>query len=195
MATFPARSASVGMISEKIFVSSSGLEDNIIVAVGMAGSSVAGFIALLLINKNRSNYTLFAFGGGFVSLLAILAVAFLSQGLFITAPILYFYPLLFVSMMFSEFAWASRTTLEPEMFSTSWRASSIGLVRVVPMIAYALSIVYTSSLGLLQYIEFNGILWFIGLLGAIWLKSLKIDTSKVSLDYEEDSAPKMEITP
>ena len=81
---------------------------------------------------NRSNYTLFAFGGGFVSLLAILAVAFLSQGLFITAPILYFYPLLFVSMMFSEFAWASRTTLEPEMFSTSWRASSIGLVRVVP---------------------------------------------------------------
>ena len=169
--------------------------DNIIVAVGMAGSSVAGFIALLLINKNRSNYTLFAFGGGFVSLLAILAVAFLSQGLFIAAPIFYFYPLLFVSMMFSEFAWASRTTLEPEMFSTSWRASSIGLVRVVPMIAYALSIVFTSSLGLLQYIEFNGVLWFIGLLGAIWLKSLKIDTSKVSLDYEEDSAPKMEITP
>ena len=169
--------------------------DNVIVAVGMAGSSVAGFIALLLINRNRSNYTLFAFGGGFVSLLAILAVAFLSQGLFIAAPIFYFYPLLFVSMMFSEFAWASRTTLEPEMFSTSWRASSIGLVRVVPMIAYALSIVFTSSLGLLQYIEFNGVLWFIGLLGAIWLKSLKIDTSKVSLDYEEDSAPKMEITP
>ena len=56
----------------------------------MAGSSVAGFIALLLINRNRSNYTLFAFGGGFVSLLAILAVAFLSQGLFITAPILYY---------------------------------------------------------------------------------------------------------
>jgi putative MFS transporter len=169
--------------------------DNVIVAVGMAGSSVAGFIALFLINRSRTNYTLFAFGGGFLSLLAILAVVFLSQGLFVTSPILYFYPLLFISMMFSEFAWASRTTLEPEMFSTSWRASSIGLVRVVPMIAYALSIVYTSSLGLVQYIEFNGFIWFIGLLGAIWLKALKIDTSKVSLDYEEDSKAKMEISP
>jgi MFS family permease len=169
--------------------------DNVIVAVGMAGSSVAGFIALLLINRNRTNYTLFAFGGGFLSLIAILAVAFLSQGLFVAAPILYFYPLLFISMMFSEFAWASRTTLEPEMFSTSWRASSIGLVRVVPMIAYALSIVYTSSLGLLQYIEFNGVLWFIGLLGAIWLKAMKLDTSKVSLDYDEESQSKMEISP
>jgi hypothetical protein len=65
----------------------------------------------------------------------------------------------------------------------------------VPMIAYALSIVYTSSLGLVQYIEFNGFIWFIGLLGAIWLKALKIDTSKVSLDYEEDSKAKMEISP
>jgi putative MFS transporter len=169
--------------------------DNVIVGVGMAGSSVAGFIALFLINRNRTNYTLFAFGGGFISLLAILAVALFSKGLFAVDPILYFYPLLFISMMFSEFAWASRTTLEPEMFSTSWRASSIGLVRVVPMIAYALSIVYASSLGLVQYIEFNGFIWFIGLLGAIWLKALKVDTSKVSLDYEEDSAKKLEISP
>jgi len=113
----------------------------------------------------------------------------------VTAPILYFYPLLFISMMFSEFAWASRTTLEPEMFTTTRRASSIGVVRVVPMVAYAASIVYTSSLGLLQYIEFNGVLWLIGLAGAIWLKQMRIETSKVSLDYDDDAPATMDITP
>ncbi len=169
--------------------------DNLIVGIGMAGASLAGFIAIFLVNRNRINYTLFAFGGGFVSLMAILAVAFLNQDLFVAAPILYFYPLLFISMMFSEFAWVSRTTLEPEMFSTSRRASSIGLVRVIPMAAYALSIVYTSSLGLLQYIEFNGILWLVGLVGAIWLRQMRIETSKVNLDYDEDIPSAEDITP
>ncbi|EQD30999.1 sugar transporter, partial [mine drainage metagenome] len=55
--------------------------DNVIVAVGMAGSSLAGFIALFLVNRSRTNYTLFAFGGGFISLMAILAVASLSRNL------------------------------------------------------------------------------------------------------------------
>ena len=157
--------------------------DNMIVAIGMAGASLAGFFAIFMINRSRSNYTLFSFGGGFVSIIVIFLIAYLNLSLFLSDPLIYFYPILFISMMFSEFAWASRTTLEPELFTTTRRASSIGLIRVFPMIAYALSVIYTSSLSLTSYILFNVFLWGLGLSGAIILKASRIETSNVSLDY------------
>ncbi len=115
--------------------------DNEIIFVALLGASVAGFAAAPpLINRERKSYTLYSYLAGVVSMVAI----------FLTVPpylhdMDLFLPLLFVNMATSEFGWASRTTLEPELFPTRVRARSIGMVRLAPMIAYAIFTYATSS--------------------------------------------------
>lgn len=149
-----------------------------LVFFGLLGSSVAGPIAGRLISKGRKNYSMFAFTGGFVSVLAILAVVNQLQNLYI------FVPLLFVNMAFSEFAWASRTTLEPELFTTNHRGRAIGFVRMVPMIAYPVSIYLFANFTLYQQILSNVVLWGLGVAGAVIWFVAGVETKNVDLDYQ-----------
>ncbi|GGM74590.1 MFS transporter [Thermogymnomonas acidicola] len=151
--------------------------DNEIIFVALLGASVAGFAAAPLINRERKSYTLYSYLAGVVSMVAI----------FLTVPYLHdmdlFLPLLFVNMATSEFGWASRTTLEPELFPTRVRARSIGMVRLAPMIAYAIFTYATSSLNLGQFILVNLILWAIGLAGAAIWYFFGYETRGIDIDY------------
>ncbi len=153
--------------------------DNMIIFVALLGASVAGFIAAPLITRGRKKYTLYSYFFGFVStVLIFLLVPYLKN-------VLIFYPLLFVNMMLSEFAWASRTTLEPELAPTRRRGAFIGTVRLAPMISYTLLVLYTSTLNLYDFVLLNVVLWLIGFIGAVIWNHYGIETKNVNIDYQE----------
>ncbi len=155
---------------------------DILVFFGLLGSSIAGPIAARLISRGRKNYSVFAYAGGFLTVLAILMVVNDLQNLLV------FVPLLFLNMAFSEFAWASRTTLEPELFSTRNRGKAIGLVRLVPMAAYPVTIYLFANFSLQQQILSNVVLWGIGLIGAIIWFLAGIETKNLDLDFQVKKA-------
>jgi predicted MFS family arabinose efflux permease len=154
--------------------------DDMIIFVALLGASLAGFIAAPLISRGRQKYTLYSFGAGFLStVLIFIFIPFLHN-------ILVFYPLLFFNMMMSEFAWASRTTLEPELTSTKIRGTFIGTVRLAPMIVYPLLVVLTSTMPLRNFIIVNIVLWLLGFVAAVIWYHYGIETGNVNIDYAEN---------
>ena len=145
--------------------------------IAVLGASVAGFIAARYIVKGRKSYTLWSYLGGFISMIAILALVPMLGNMLI------FLPLLFVNMMMSEFAWVSRTTLEPELFPTKIRGRGIGLIRFFPMLAYIISIYTTSSFSMFQFILLNVVLWGFGFLASVMWYLAGFETKSISLDY------------
>ena len=149
-----------------------------IIFVALLGSSVAGFIAAPLISRGRKNYTLLSFLLGTVTMIAIfIMVPYLNN-------MLIFLPLLFANMFMSEFAYASRSVLEPELYGTRSRSSLIGLTRLWPMIAYPIFTYYTSSLNLSNFLLINVILWALGLSASIYWFYYGIETKNANIDYK-----------
>ncbi|MCL4453388.1 MFS transporter [Ferroplasma sp.] len=154
--------------------------DDMIIFVALVGASVAGFIAAPLISRGRKKYTMYSFGTGFLStVLIFILIPFLHDTLI-------FYPLLFLNMMMSEFAWASRTTLEPELAPTRIRGTFIGTVRLAPMIVYPLLVIATSTMPLTDFIALNMGLWLLGFAGAMVWHHYGIETKNVNIDYSEN---------
>ncbi|WMT50762.1 MAG: MFS transporter [Ferroplasma sp.] len=154
--------------------------DDMIIFVALVGASVAGFIAAPLISRGRKKYTMYSFGTGFLStVLIFILIPFLHDTLI-------FYPLLFLNMMMSEFAWASRTTLEPELAPTRIRGTFIGTVRLAPMIVYPLLVIATSTMPLTDFIALNMGLWLLGFVGAMVWHHYGIETRNVNIDYSEN---------
>lgn len=152
-------------------------EDDAIIFIALLGSSVAGFIAAPLIMRGRKNYTLFSFLFGTVTMVAIFIMVPYLQNMLI------FLPLLFANMFMSEFAYASRSVLEPELYGTKNRSTLIGLTRLWPMIAYPIFTYYTSSLNLYDFLLVNVILWTMGLVASIYWFYHGIETKNVNIDY------------
>lgn len=148
-----------------------------LIFVALLGASAAGFAAMYLINRERKTYTLLSFLGGTLVMLVILLATPLLQSL------IFFLPLLFLNMVFSEFAWASRTTLEPELVPTRIRSSAIGIIRLAPMIGYALSVYLTASFSLQEFLLYNLALWIIGLAAAAVWFVYGYETRNVNIDY------------
>ena len=92
-----------------------------------------------------------------------------------------FYTLLFLNMAFSEFAWISRTVLEPELFPTGLRAGLIGVIRTIAYGTYIASIYLTFSFSVSQYIYYNIGLWALGLMGALMWYLKGFETNRKSL--------------
>ncbi|MGC8663129.1 MAG: MFS transporter [Thermoplasmata archaeon] len=153
---------------------------SMIVLIASLGASVAGFIGMYIVKWGRKKLALFSYLGGLITVLVILS--FLDY----IADIFIFMPLLFINMMFSEFAWATRTTIEPEIFPTLKRSSAIALVRLFPGISYIISIYTTASFTLMNYIIFNTILWGIGAIAAIVWYFKGIETKHISMDFISD---------
>jgi len=148
-----------------------------IIFMATLGASMGGFMAARLIRRGRKRYTLYSYLGGFLTMLVIFfLVGFLGR-------LLVFLPLLFLNMVMSEFCWASRTTLEPELFPTRIRGLGIGFIRVFPYAAYALSIYLTSSYSMYQFVLLNLVLWALGLGGALLWYLGGYETRGINPDY------------
>ncbi len=152
-------------------------EDDLIILVALIGASVAGFFAAPLVSGKRKDYTLYSFMLGTITMVIIIVLLPYLQDMLI------FLPLLFANMFMSEFAWASRSVLEPELFSTRYRSSSIGLVRLWPMVAYPIFTYLTSSMNLTDFLLVNAGLWGAGLAVSIFWYFYGVETYNTSIDY------------
>ncbi|MFP3220260.1 MAG: MFS transporter [Candidatus Marsarchaeota archaeon] len=152
--------------------------DEEIILFSNLGAAAGGVLAAYVINAGqRKRFAAYSFIAGFISTLLILL---LSARL--TDPLVFF-PLLFFNMVMSEFAWAARITLEPEAFPTKVRGSAIGLIRVFPLVAYEISIYYTSYFGIYQFVAYNLVLWGVGVLGAVLWLLMGFETRGINPDY------------
>ncbi len=143
------------------------------------GAGIAGFIAIFMVEWGRKRLALFSFWGGTAVMVVILLFMKYIDDVYI------FIPLLLLNMAFSEFAWATRTTLEPELFRTNYRSTAIGLVRVFPIIAYIISIYETSAFTLGQYLTFNVILWAVGGMASLVWYMKGVETRGINIDYKK----------
>ncbi|MGC8609010.1 MAG: MFS transporter, partial [Thermoplasmata archaeon] len=153
-----------------------------IIFYASVGASIAGFVAIFVVEWGRKKLAMFSFWGGTAIMIVILLLMNYISDVYI------FIPLLLLNMAFSEFAWATRTTLEPELFRTSYRSTAIGLVRIFPIIAYIISIYATSSFTLQQYLTFNVILWVIGGIASLVWYLKGIETRGINIDYRKITA-------
>lgn len=133
-----------------------------ITLVANVGAS-AGFAGAYIIDKmNRRTFVVFSYLGGFVTVIMFLLAVNLIAG-----SILVFFALIFLNMIFSEPAWATRVVLELELArGTNMRSTFVALVMVVAWGFFISSIYFTSSLGPFEFVALNVVLWGIGTLTA-----------------------------
>lgn len=146
-----------------------------ILFIANLGASIAGFIGAYIANRiSRKNYLIFSFLGGLITMFLILPFASVQS-------LALFYTLLFLNMAFSEFAWISRTMLEPELFPTGLRAGFIGVIRTITYGTYIASIFLTFSFTVPQYIYYNIGMWLLGFGGALIWYVKGFETARKSL--------------
>jgi len=134
----------------------------LLIFIANLGASVGAFMLLPLIDKARRLSALLAFLGGTVT--ATLLLAFHE-----VANLIAFCSALFINLIFSEWAWASLSVLQSELFPTSVRASVVGLLTGLTGVGGALIVYASSFLVAEQYLAIVIGLWFMGLIAAaIW---------------------------
>ncbi|QIW23791.1 MFS transporter [Sulfolobus sp. S-194] len=156
----------------------SGATTSFIIFIANLGASIAGLIAGALVTKIKTRiFALFSYLGGALSMIPIILLTS-------NFNLIGFYILLFVNMLFSEFAWATRTIYEPTLMPNNLRAFMIGLIRLAPVTAYAISVYVLGSYlqGLSTYIWYNTALWVIGAIATVLWFFKGLDTNNVSLE-------------
>jgi len=156
----------------------SGATTSFIIFIANLGASIAGLIAGALVTKIKTRtFALFSYVGGALSMIPIILLTS-------NFNLIGFYILLFANMLFSEFAWATRTIYEPTLMPNNLRAFLIGLIRLAPVTAYAISVYVLGSYlqGLSTYIWYNTALWVIGAIATVFWFFRGLDTNNVSLE-------------
>ncbi len=120
------------------------------------GASIGAFLLIPLIDRARRLSVLLAFLGG--TLTAMLVLVSHNLGL-----LLAFYTLLFLNMVFSEWAWGSISALQSELFPTGVRASIVGFLVSLTGIAGALTVYSERILTAQGFMAWAIILWILGL--------------------------------
>ena len=140
---------------------------SLVVVLANLGASIAGLVGLIIDKVSRRSFTLFSYLGGLVTMVPIFLIyAALNTPLKSSLPV--FYTLLFLNMAFSEFEWASRTVLEPELFPTRNRGTWIGVIRLISYAVFIILIYYLlATLNTYQYLLTNLILYAIGAAAAV----------------------------
>lgn len=146
-----------------------------IIFIANLGASIGAFILLPLIDKARRLSVLLAFSGGFITALVIF-------GAHSMASLLLFYSILFVNLLFSEWAWGSISVLQSELFPTGVRASIVGLLVSLTGIAGALTVYFEKYFTASGFIIWAIILWFLGLIAALLWYIRGIESARKSLE-------------
>ncbi len=146
-----------------------------LIFIANLGASIGAFLLLPLIDYARRLSALLAFLGGTITALAILAFHNL-------AHLSAFYAALFVNLMFSEWAWASLSVLQSELFPTGIRASMVGLLTGLTGISGATVVYMASFLNATQYLAIIVTMWIAGLVAAALWYFRGIESAQRSLE-------------
>mgnify|MGYP001770621769 CR=1 FL=1 len=130
-----------------------------VIFVANLGASIGAFLLIPLIDRARRLSVLLAFLGGTITVIAVFGAH--NLGL-----LLAFYTLLFLNMVFSEWAWGSISVLQSELFPTGVRASLVGFLVSLTGIAGALTVLSERVLTAQGFLTWATILWISGLAAA-----------------------------
>ncbi|PVU71742.1 MFS transporter [Vulcanisaeta sp. SCGC AB-777_J10] len=132
------------------------------------GASLAGLVGLVVDNIRRKMFTLLSYIGGLLTMIPIFLVYGLMSTSSIASSLSIFYILLFLNMVFSEFGWAVRALLEPELFPTRVRSTWIGIVRLISWTVYVILIYYLlATASTFTYLLSNVLLYIVGTAAAL----------------------------
>ncbi len=146
-----------------------------LVFVANLGASIGAFLLLPLIDYARRLSAFLAFLGGTLTAIAILVFHNL-------AHLPAFYAALFVNLMFSEWAWASLSVLQSELFPTGIRASIVGLLTGLTGISGATVVYIASFLDAAQYLAIIVTMWVAGLVAATLWYFRGVESARRSLE-------------
>jgi len=129
---------------------------------------LAGLVGLVVDNIRRKMFTLLSYIGGLLTMIPIFLVYGLMSTSSIASSLSIFYILLFLNMVFSEFGWAVRVLLEPELFPTRVRSTWIGIVRLISWTVYIILIYYLlATASTFTYLLSNVLLYIVGTAAAL----------------------------
>ncbi len=153
------------------------------------GASIAGLIGLVIDRLSRKTFTLISFLGGLLTMIPIFIIYGVMIGSALASSLTIFYTLLFLNMIFSEFGWAVRVLLEPELYPTRNRATWVGIVRLIAWIMYVLLIYYLlASANTYVYLLSNLILYIVGFLAALAWFIFGVETKGLSVHALDKAA-------
>ncbi|MFP3285379.1 MAG: MFS transporter [Nitrososphaeria archaeon] len=130
-----------------------------------AGAVAGGLLGYAIVDRqDRRSASLQYYAGGFLSGLAIVAqLALLPSALWA------FVPLLMINGAFTQLTWGLRLVMEPELFPTGLRATSIAIIRTSGWIAYVASLFLTGGFTVVSFMAYDLALWALGVSGAaVW---------------------------
>jgi Sugar (and other) transporter. len=146
-----------------------------VVFVANLGASIGALLLLPLIDRARRLSILLAFLGGTLTAMVVLV----SHNLEL---LLAFYTLLFLNMIFSEWAWGSISVLQSELFPTGVRSSIVGLLVSLTGIAGALTVYSEGILTARGFIAWAIILWALGLTASIAWYMRGVESARRSIE-------------
>ncbi len=132
----------------------------LVVFIANLGASVGAFLLLPIIDRARRASVLASFVGG--TLIAIALTIAHELGSYYG-----FFTLLFINLIFSEWAWASLSVLQSELFPTGVRASVVGILTGLTGISGALVVYAEGALTALGAFIAVTTIWLAGALASI----------------------------
>ncbi len=146
----------------------------LVVFTANLGASIGAFLLLPLIDRSRRASVLAAFGGGLATSLGLWASHAASAATV-------YYAVLFANMVFSEWAWASISVLQSELFPTGVRATVVGLLVSLTGFSGAAAAVYL-KIGANPAFMLVASLWAAGLASALYWRLRGVESAKRSVE-------------
>jgi len=139
------------------------------------GASLGAFLLLPLIDRSRIVSATSSFAGGLAtSLLVAAALYYGSEQAF--------YAALLVNMVFSEWAWASLSVLQSELFPTGVRASVVGMLTSLQGLAGAAIVYVATGLSVSAMLASIALLWLAGLAAALAWRAKGVESARKSVE-------------
>jgi len=152
----------------------------LVVLIANLGASVGAFLLLPLIDLARRLSTLTSFLGGFLGSLAVLVIhTYLPGSPMFTAV---FLTSLFITLIFSEWAWATLSVLQSELFPTGVRSSVVGLLTSLTGISTALVTLFEYAITAQEFLVLATLIWFLGFAASLAWYLRGIESAGKSLE-------------
>ncbi len=147
----------------------------LVVFIANLGASVGAFLLLPLIDRARKASVLASFAGGTVTAIALTITHQLSS-------YYGFFALLFINLIFSEWAWASLSVLQSELFPTGVRASVVGILTGLTGVSGALVVYSESALTALGAFIAITTIWLAGALASLAWYVRGVESARKSVE-------------
>ncbi|MEZ0289766.1 MAG: MFS transporter [Sulfolobales archaeon] len=147
-----------------------------IIMIANLGASTGAFLMTPVIDRSRRVSTTASYLGGLLTALSLYA------SYTVHSPFTLFLSIVFLNMIFAEWAWAALSALESELFPTGVRASVIGLNTGVAWALNTVVILLEEYISGAQFILIASILWLLGFIASIAWLLRGVESARVPLE-------------